>query len=200
MKSAAIKLYQRWKDGPSHLGLAGSEPFKGMPSWWVGLMACGLAAVFCRLSHRFFIWFVPYLREVFTNLKGLPTAWADLGAFWAERSLFWVAVLAAAYHVLWLLSTRYKLSSHDVRAESWFPCRKVTAVPLAAVRRVSFQQSLLGLALNYGRVEIDSGASSGPLVLLNCPWPKRFVSLLQPKVEASLQPHHAHSATQGEAH
>lgn len=168
--------------------VASEIPLKAMPSWWVVLGAYALAGLFCYLAHQFFLWFPPYLREVFMNLKGLPTSWADLGLFWAERGLVWVAIAAAVYHNLWQVGTRYKLTSHDITVESWFPLHRVVSAPYGSARRVGFQQSVFGLLFNYGHVEIDTGSPSGPLVLLNCPKPKKFVAALQPKVEAALQP------------
>lgn len=162
--------------------------FKAMPSWWVVLFAYALAALFCYFAHMFFIWFPPYLREVFKNLKGLPIAWADIGLFWAEKGLCWIVIAAAVYHNLWQVSTRYKLTSHDINIESWFPLRRITSTPYGSVRRVGFQQSIVGLIFNFGHIEIDTGSPVGPLVLLDCPKPKKFVEILQPKVEAALQP------------
>jgi|SRR5580698_2592181 hypothetical protein len=163
--------------------------FKSMPSWWMTLMAYALAAGFCYLIHQFFLWFPPYLREVFKNLRGLPVSWADIGLFWGERGLTWIALAAALYHNLWQVSTRYQLTSHDIHIETWFPFRRVVSAPYGSVRRVGYQQSPLGLIFNYGHIEIDTGSPSGLLVLLNCPRPKKFVSLLQSKVEPILQPH-----------
>ncbi len=165
---------------------------KVMPSWWVVLLAYLLAALFCYLIHQFFQWFPPYLKEVFKNLRGLPESWADLGLFWAERGLTWIAVLAALYHNLWQLGTRYKLTSHDIQVENWFPLRRVIAIPYGSVRRVGFQQSLVGLLFRYGHIELETGSPSGLLVLLDCPKPPQFVALLQPKVEAAVQPGLAH--------
>jgi len=161
---------------------------KAMPSWWVVLLAYVLAAVFCYFVHRFFVWFPPYLLEVFKNLRGLPTTWAEMGLYWGEKGLTWIAVASAVYHNLWQLGTRYKLTSHDIQLQSWFPVRRVTAVPYGAVRRVGFQQSLFGYLLNYGHVEVDTGSTAGPLILLNCPRPQKFLDVLQPKVEAVIQP------------
>lgn len=161
---------------------------KSMPSWWVVAEAYILAIIFCCGVHQFFLWFPPYLKEVFLNLKGLPMAWADLGLFWGEKGLVWIAITAAVYHNLWQVGTRYRLTAHDVTVENWFPSHRVICAPYGSVRRVGFQQSPLGFAFNYGHVEIDTGSPSGPLVLLNCPKPAKFVSLLQPKVEALLQP------------
>ncbi len=173
---------------------------QAMPSWWVVLFAYALAGAFCWLAHRFFLWFPPYLREVFTNLKGLPTAWADLGLFWAERGLVAVAAAAAVYHNLWQVGTRYKLSAHDLTVENWFPAHHVVSAPYGSVRRVGFQQSILGLLFDYGHIEIDTGSPTGPLILLNCPKPRKFVGLLQPKVEAVLQPGLAHHRRAADSH
>jgi hypothetical protein len=183
---------------PSH---ASSDTYhRTMPSWWVVLLAYLLAAGFCYLAHQFFLWFPPYLKEVFKNLRGLPAAWADLGLFWAERGLVWIAVGAAVYHNLWQIGIRYKLTSHDITVESWFPLHQVLSIPYGSVRRVGFQQSIVGLAFNYGHVEIDTGSPSGPLVLLNCPKPKKFLSLLQSKVEAVVQPTLSHSRRSSDSH
>ncbi|HEY5037623.1 MAG TPA: PH domain-containing protein [bacterium] len=162
--------------------------FKAMPSWWMVLFAYLLAFLFCYGLHQFFLWIPPYLKEVFKNLRGLPESWADIGLYWAERALKWIAVGSAIYHNLWQLGTRYKLTPHDLQMESWFPIRKLVAVPYGSVRRTGFQQSLVGLLLNYAHIEIDTGSPTGPLVFLNCPKPKLFLSILQPKVESVLQP------------
>ena len=172
--------------------------FKTMPSWWVVLFAYILAYVFCECTHRFFIWFPPYLLEIFKNLRGLPASWAELGLYWGERGLKTIAVVAAVYHNLWQLGTRYKLTPNNINLVNWFPLRKVTNVPYGSVRKVGFQQSLLGLACNYGHIEIDTGSPSGPLVLLNCPRPKKFIDLLQPKVESVVQPNLAHHRRTGD--
>lgn len=161
--------------------------YKAMPSWWVVALAYTLAGIFCYLIHHFFLWFPPYLYEVFKNLKGLPLSWADTGLFWGERGLIWIAIIAAVYHNLWQLGTRYKLASHHLSMENWFPLRRVTAIPYGSMRRVGYQQSALGLLFNYGHIEIDTASPTGPLLLLNCPKPKKFVELLQPKVESLAQ-------------
>ena len=165
---------------------------KTMPSWWMVLIAYGMALLFCYLVHQFFLWFPPYLREVFKNLRGLPESWADLGLYWGEKGLVWVAVASAVYHNLWQIGTRYRLTSHDIQVENWFPIRRVVSIPYGAVRKVGFQQSLFGLVLNYGHIEIDTGSPAGPMLLLDCPKPKKFLATLQPKVEAILQPHLTH--------
>ena len=157
---------------------------KAMPSWWVVLLAYLLAGLFWYFAHKFFLWFPPYLYEVFKNLKGLPVSWADLGLYWGERGLVTVAIVAAVYHNLWQLGTRYKLTAHHVNVENWFPLRRVTTIPYGSIRRVGYQQSPLGLLFNYGHIEVDTSSPTGPLVLLNCPKPKKFVDLLQPKVES----------------
>lgn len=161
--------------------------FKSMPTWWVVLMGYGLAAVFWHYCHLFFQWFPPYLLEVFKHLHGLPTTWADLGLYWAERGLEWAAAAAAVYHQLWQVGTRYKLTSHDLHIQSWFPVRTVVSVPFGAIKKVGFQQGPLGLLFNYGNVQIDTASLSGPLVLLNCPKPKRFTDFLLTRVEPSRQ-------------
>ncbi len=172
--------------------------FKAMPSWWMVLFAYLLAYAFCDLNHRFFVWFPPYLLEVFKNLRGLPTTWADLGLYWGERGLKTIAIVAAVYHNLWQLGTRYKLTANNINLVSWFPLHQVTNVPYGSVRRVGFQQSPIGLIFNYGHIEIDTGSPSGPLVLLNCPRPKKFIDLLQPKVESVVQPNLAHHRRTGD--
>lgn len=173
---------------------------KATPSWWVVFLAYALAGIFWYLAHRFFLWFPPYLKEVFLNLKGLPVAWADLGLFWAERGLVWIAIAAAVYHNLWQIGTCYRLTSHDVTIESWFPLHRVVSAPYGSVRRVGFQQSIVGLLFNYGHIEIDTGSPTGPLVLLNCPKPRKFMNFLQPKVEAVIQPALSHSRRASDSH
>ncbi len=165
--------------------------FKAMPSWWVVLFAYALAALFCVGIHHFFLWFPPYLYEVFKNLRGLPEAWANVGLFWGERGLTVIAIVAAIYHHLWQIGTRYRLSTHNIRIENWFPVHRVITIPYGAVRRAGYQQSFLGLILNYGHIEIDT-ASPTPLVLLNCPHPTQFLKTLEPKVEQVLQPSLTH--------
>ncbi|HJT24213.1 MAG TPA: PH domain-containing protein [bacterium] len=184
--SKAPADHGRAKSAASHP--ASDLMLKSMPSWWVVLLAYALAGIFCYGVHQFFLWFPPYLKEVFLNLKGLPMDWADKGLFWSERGLKWIAIAAAVYHNLWQVGTRYKLSSHDITVENWFPVRRVVSAPYGSVRRVGFQQSPLGVLFRYGHVEIETGSPSGPWVLLNCPKPAAFVALLQPKVEAVLQP------------
>ncbi|GEM_PF-1453424 len=181
-------LRSKMSPAPSAAPASSDLTFKATPSWWVAAGAYILAAFFCYCVHQFFLWFPPYLKEVFLNLKGLPMAWADLGLLWGEKMLVWIAIAAAIYHNLWQVGTRYQLTAHDVNVENWFPMHRVVSAPYGSVRRVGFQQSPLGFVLNYGQVEIDTGSPSGPLVLLNCPKPAKFVSLLQPKVEAVIQP------------
>ena len=166
--------------------------FKTMPSWWVVAWAYAIALGFCYGAHLFFPWFRPYLLEVFMNLRGLPTAWADLGLDWAQKLVTWAAVGAAVYHNLWQVGSRYKVTPHDIRVESWFPLRRVVSIPFGSVRRVGFQQGPLGLLCRYGHVEIDTGSPDGPLLLLNCPNPQKAAALLQTKVEAVVQPSLAH--------
>jgi hypothetical protein len=161
--------------------------FKQMPTWWVTLFGYLLAALFCRYNHWFFsIWFPPYLYEVFKNLRGLPTTWADLGLYWAERGFAAIAVLSALYHQFWQIGTRYVLTEQEVRIEAWFPVRRVTSIPLGAIRRYGYQQNWLAWLLNFGTVEIDT-ASSSPVILPNCPKPKLFLQNLKPGVEEALQ-------------
>lgn len=201
MRTPNINIFKKHEKEKSETGKSGSDHshrsasivlVKAMPSWWVVLLAYVLAVVFCYLVHRFFLWFPPYLLEVFANLRGLPTTWAELGLYWGEKGLIWIAIASAVYHNLWQVGTRYKLTSHDVQLQNWFPVRRVTVVPYGAVRRVGFQQSLFGYLLNYGHVEVDTGSPAGPLVLLNCPRPQKFLDVLQPKVEAVIQPSLTH--------
>ncbi len=178
---------------PHHKSASPSDLiFKAMPSWWMVLFAYALALLFCDLAHRFFVWFPPYLQEVFKNMRGLPMTWADIGLYWGEFGLKTIAIAAAVYHHLWQLGTRYELTTHNIKIESWFPLRRVTAVPYGSVRKAGYQQNLLGLIFNYGHIEIDTGSLSGPLFLLNCPAPRKFLGLLQPKVESVVQPSLAH--------
>jgi hypothetical protein len=173
------------KTEPAKTSAYSETVLKCMPSQWAVLFAYLIAAAFCYFAHRFFLWFPPYLYEVFKNLRGLPTSWADLGLLWGEKGLITIAVAAAIYHHFWQLGTRYVLSNRDIRVESWFPARRVMTIPYGAVRRVGYQQNPLGLMLNYGHIEIDT-ASQTPLLLLNCPKPALFLKTLQPKVEAAL--------------
>ena len=201
MRAPVMNLFKKKNPEPTSAKAketASDEVFKTMPSWWVVLLAYGLAYGFCWLSHQFFLWFPPYLREVFKNLRGLPIEWADLGLTWAERGLIWIAWAAAVYHQLWQLGTRYRLTSHDIQVEHWFPFRQVTSTPYGSVRRIGFRQSLVGLIFNFGHIEIDTGSGPGPMTLLNCPAPRKFTQRIQPKVESILQPHLAHHRRSGE--
>ncbi len=157
--------------------------FKQMPSWWVTLFCYLLAVLFIHYNHVFFTWFPPYLYEVFKNLRGLPTSWADLGLYWAERALKTIAILSALYHQFWQLGTRYVLTDQEIRIETWFPIRKVVSVPLGAIRRYGYQQNWLAALLNFGTVEIDT-ASLTPVVLANCPKVTLFTEVLKPRIEA----------------
>lgn len=183
---------------PIRKGAPSDLIFRATPSWWMVIFAYLLAFIFCDLTHRFFVWFPPYLQEVFKNLRGLPQTWADLGLFWGERSLKGIAIAAAVYHHLWQLGTRYKLTTHDIQVENWFPLRRITTAPYGSVRKAGFQQNILGLLFDYGHIEIDTGSPTGPLLLLNCPRPKKFLGLLQPKVEAVLQPGLSHHRRAGD--
>lgn len=205
MKTSFLNLFNKAagaKNAHDHSQLrkggTGDLVFKAMPSWWMVLFAYVLALIFCDLTHQFFVWFPPYLQEVFKNLRGLPQSWADLGLYWGERGLKWTAVASAVYHQLWQLGTRYKLSSHDIQVENWFPVRRVTTVPYGSVRKAGFQQNILGLIFNYGHIEIDTGSPAGPLLLLICPRPQKFLALLKPKVEAVLQPGLSHHRRAGD--
>jgi hypothetical protein len=155
--------------------------FKEMPSWWVTLYAYILLGLFWYASNLFFAWIPPYLYEVFKNLRGLPTTWADLGLFWAQRGFLFIAIAAALYHQFWQIGTRYILTEHEIRIESWFPFRRVTSIPLTAVRRFSFQQNWFAVLLNFGIVEIDT-ASQSPVLLPNCPKPRVLIDHLKPWV------------------
>ncbi|HVZ81406.1 MAG TPA: PH domain-containing protein [bacterium] len=167
----------------------GEDLLRAMPSWGMVLVAYGLALGFCWVSHQFFLWFPPYLREVFKNLRGLPVEWADLGLDWAERGLAWIAWGAAVYHQLWQLGTRYRLTAHDIQVEHWFPFRQLISIPYGAVRRLGFTQGPVGMIFQFGHVELDTGSPQGPVLLVNCPRPRQFIQALQPKVESILQPH-----------
>lgn len=199
MRAPVMNLFKK-KSHESHpaKGKEGEDVFRAMPSWWVVLLAYALAYGFCTLSHQFFLWFPPYLREVFKNLRGLPIEWADLGLFWAERGLTWIAWAAAVYHQLWQLGTRYRLTSHDIQVEHWFPFRQVTSTPYGSVRRIGYRQSALGLVLNFGHIEVDTGSGAGPMILVNCPSPRKFTQLIQPKVESILQPQLGHHRRTGD--
>jgi len=161
--------------------------FRQMPTWWVTFFGYLLAVIFCRYNHWFFgTWFPPYLYEVFKNLRGLPTTWADLGLYWAERGFAVIAILSALYHQFWQIGTRYVLTEQEIRIENWFPVRRVTSIPLGAIRRYGYQQNWLALLLNFGTIEIDT-ASSSPVTLSNFPKPKLFLQNLKPSVETALQ-------------
>jgi hypothetical protein len=201
-KSTAPDHFIRSKPGsvPAPASSTADLVLKAVPSWWVVLLAYALAGIFGYFAHQFFLWFPPYLKEVFMNLKGLPVTWADLGLFWAERGLVWIAIAAAVFHNLWQVGTRYSLTSHDITVESWFPLHRLVAAPYGSVRRVGFQQSIVGLIFNYGHIEIDTGSLTGPLVLLNCPKPRKFTKFLQTKVEAAVQPSLSHSRRSSDSH
>ena len=169
--------------------------FKQMPSWWVTLYAFILVGAFCYVSRLFFNWIPPYLYEVFKNLRGLPTTWADLGLYWAERVLDWMVAAAAVYHLLWQIGTRYILTEQEIRIELWFPFRKVVSIPLGAIRRYGYQQNWLAVLLGFGTIEIDT-AGPAPVRLLHCPKPKVFLESLKPHVETALKApisHHPHN-------
>jgi membrane protein YdbS with pleckstrin-like domain len=172
----------------------GNAMFESRPSGRVVVLAYLLAVLFCFFAHQFFDWFPPYLREIFKNLRGLPVAWADQILLWGERILALLAAACALYHHLWQLGTRYRLTAHDIRVETWFPTRRVKAVPYGAVRHVGYQQSPAGLVFRYGHIEIDTGGSGGPLVIVNCPRPAEFTAALQDKVEAVLRPSLKHQS------
>jgi hypothetical protein len=160
--------------------------FKQMPSWWVTLYAFVLVSAFCYFSHLFFTWVPPYLYEVFKNLRGLPTAWADLGLYWSERALDWVVIAAAFYQLFWQIGTRYILTEQEIRIEGWFPMRKVVSIPLGAVRRYGYQQNWLAVLLNFGTIEIDTSGPA-PARLPHCPKTKIFLELLKHLVASALQ-------------
>src|SRR5437879_6410413 len=106
MKATVLDIFKKSgaaKPAADHPQHSKSNPpsdlvFKAMPSWWMVLFAYVLALIFCVLIHRFFVWFPPYLREVFKNMRGLPMSWADLGLYWGERGLKTIALAAAVYH------------------------------------------------------------------------------------------------------
>jgi hypothetical protein len=162
---------------------------KQKPSWCIPVFAYFLMFFFFYLSRLFFNWFPPYLYEVFKNLRGLPTSWADFGLFWAHRGLNVVAVVCALYYQFWQWGTRYVLTEREIRVESWFPARKVNSIPLGAIRRYGYQQSWLGFLCRFGTLEIDT-AGPAPVLLPHCPQPKIFIDTLKPKVEAKLLTSH----------
>lgn len=159
------------------------------PSWWMVVFYYFLAILFLWASDLFFKWFTPYFEEVFKNLKGLPITWADLGIFWAERGLGILAVLMAVYHNLWKMTTRYRLSSHNLQVETWLPMRKVTIISFGAIQKTGFTQGILGVLLNFAHIEIDTGSSLGPMILPNCAKYKILLNALEAKVESVHQPH-----------
>ena len=161
---------------------------KARPTWWVVAAGYILAALFAYGVHRFFLWCPPYLQEIVKNLRGLPFSWFEVGLYWAERGLIAIGFLSAVYHNLWKLFTLYKLTDHDIQIINWFPLHRLQSIPYGAVQRIGFQQSLFGVILNYGHVEIDTGGAQGPLILINCPKPQNFTEILQHKIEEVLQP------------
>lgn len=194
--SAFQKKTPGLKDGESKTLFSTPEiRMETQPTIWVVVYSYLLAFVFCLLVHRFFIWCPPYLREIVKNLRGLPFSWFEMGLYWMERVLMGIAFLSALYHNLWKLATRYDVTDLDVRVTRWFPMRQVLSVPYGAVKRLGFKQSMLGVVLNYGHVEIDTGGALGPVVLANCPQPQKFTEALQQKVGETLRPsairHHA---------
>lgn len=162
---------------------------KQKPSWCVPIFAYFLMFLFFYLSHLFFNWFPPYLYEVFKNLRGLPTSWADWGLLWAHRGLNIVVFLCALHYQFWQLGTLYILTEREIRVESWFPSRKLSSIPFGAIRRYGYQQNWLGFVCHFGTVEIDT-AGPTPALLPHCPEPKTFIDTLKPKVEAKLQASH----------
>ena len=161
---------------------------KTQPTIWVVVTSYLMALVFSFLVHRFFLWCPPYLQEIVKNLRGLPFTWFETALYWLERGVIVIAFLSALTHNLWKLATLYKLTDHDIQVSHWFPTRQLQSVPYGAVKRVGFKQGLLGVLLNYGHVEIDTGSAQGPLLLVNCPRPQKFMETLQHKVEEVLQP------------
>jgi len=173
------------KPNPSEV-LESGVLLKQTPTWWVAVYAYLLAGAFCYFSHLFFNWFPPYLYEIFKNLRGLPTSWADLGLFWAHRGLNVIAIVTALYYQFWQIGTRYILTEQEIRIEYWFPMRKVNLIPLGAIRRYGYQQNWLAVLLNFGTIDVDT-AGPTPALLPFCPQPKIFINALKPKVEAKLQ-------------
>ena len=156
------------------------------PTWWGIGFAWVLAATFCWLIHQFFLWCPPYLQEIVKNLRGLPYAWFEPKLFWTERGLMAIAAFSALYHTLWKLFTRYWLTANDIQIKTWFPMRRIQAIPYGAVQRIGIQQSFLGVLLRYGQVEIDTGSPLGPVFLQNCPKPEEFLKILRQRVETVL--------------
>ncbi len=161
---------------------------KTQPTIWVVLYSYLLALVFSFLVHQFFLWCPPYLQEIVKNLRGLPFAWFETGLYWVERGMIAIALFSALYHNLWKAATIYKLTDHDIQISHWFPIRHLQSIPYGAVKKLGFKQSFLGVLLNYGHVEIDTGGAQGPILLVNCPKPQKFMETLQHKVEEVLQP------------
>jgi hypothetical protein len=177
------------KSPEAHSILSISETLmKVKPTIWVVGYGYLMAIVFSFFVHRFFIWCPPYLQEIAKNLRGLPFSWFQMILYWMERGVIGIAFLSALYHNLWKLATVYKLTDHDIQIANWFPMRHLQSVPYGAVKRLGFKQSFLGVLLNYGHVEIDMGSAQGPILLVNCPNPKKFMETLQHKVEEVLQP------------
>jgi uncharacterized membrane protein YdbT with pleckstrin-like domain len=162
---------------------------KVRPTCWVVVYSYFLAIGFSFLAYRFFLWCPPYLQEVVKNLRGLPFSWFEVGIYWLERIFIGIALLSAIYHNLWKMCTLYKLTDHDIQIGNWFPMRRHQSIPYGAVKRIGFEQSLLGIVLDYGNVEIDTGSFQGSVILANCPKPQKFVETLQHKIEEILQPH-----------
>jgi uncharacterized membrane protein YdbT with pleckstrin-like domain len=161
---------------------------KAKPTAWVVFYGYLMALLFSFLVHRFFLWCPPYLQEIAKNLRGLPFSWFQMALYWMERGVIGIAFLSALYHNVWKWATTYKLTDHDIQIANWFPMRHLQSVPYGAVKRLGFKQSFLGVVLNYGHVEIDTGSAQGPILLVNCPQPKKFMETLQHKVEEVLQP------------
>ena len=162
---------------------------KVRPTWWVVVYSYFLTIGFSCLVYRFFLWCPPYLQEVVKNLRGLPFLWFEVGLYWLERVFIGIALLSAIYHNLWKMCTLYKLTDHDIQISNWFPMRRHQSIPYGAVKRIGFKQSLLGIVLDYGDVEIDTGSAQGSVILVNCPKPQKFAEILQHKIEEILQPH-----------
>ncbi len=180
------KLFKRGKLAQSGKEAAGPALlYDAMPSWLTVLFAYVLLLAFWISANRIFPLLPPYAYDICKNLRGMPTAWADLALLWSEKGLKLIALLAVAYHQIWQLCTRYKMTSQAVHVESWFPRREATLLPFASIRKVSFRQSLLGLILNSGTVEIDTGGAGQPLTLDYCAKPAAFYKLLQSKIDHS---------------
>jgi hypothetical protein len=163
----------------------GADLLKAMPSWPILALHVLLALTLWLGSGHLLPLLKPYAYDVCKNLRGLPQSWADLALDWSELGLKCLALAAAVYQLLWQLGTRYRLTSHALVVEHWFPRRGTTMVPYGFISRASFSQNPLELLCFAGSLEIDSGGASAPLILESCHRPDAFFRLLQAKVDAA---------------